>query len=285
MRRPIEHASVLETARELRAPRRPASAGCRSIRTAASIRGKSRRRSRRDTRLVSVGWANNEIGTVQAVGEIAAVCRRRGVLLSLSTRCRLSARSRSARRESICCSLAAHKLGGPQGIGALLVRRGVHLRPLLFGGHQERGIRPAPRTSSRRPVSPPRPAAPPPRRPGRIRCASACARGLAALGGCRRYSPQDACLPNTVYVGFAGVRGEALVAALDLEGIAVSVGSACAAGSGEPSHVLRAIGCDAETARGGVRFSTGRTTSRADIDTTLAAVRHVVERMRATAAA
>ena len=88
-----------------------------------------------------------------------------------------------------------------------------------------------------------------------------------------------------MYVGFAGVRGEALVAALDLEGIAVSVGSACAAGSGEPSHVLRAIGCDAETARGGVRFSTGRTTSRADIDTALAAVRHIVERMRATVAA
>ena len=88
-----------------------------------------------------------------------------------------------------------------------------------------------------------------------------CARGsgvaIADLAGCRRNSPAAGCLPNTLNVSIAGMRGESLVAALDLEGIAASVGSACAAGAGEPSHVLRAIGRDAEEARDGVRFSLG----------------------------
>jgi cysteine desulfurase len=101
----------------------------------------------------------------------------------------------------------------------------------------------------------------------------------------RRYSPVDGCLPNTLSVGFAGVRGEALVAALDLEGVAVSVGSACAAGSGEPSHVLRAIGRSDSEARGGVRFSLGAATTAGEIDAALAAVRRVVTRMRAVGGA
>ncbi|MFN8641126.1 MAG: aminotransferase class V-fold PLP-dependent enzyme [Candidatus Binatia bacterium] len=102
---------------------------------------------------------------------------------------------------------------------------------------------------------------------------------LAALGDVGRYGAPDG-LANTLTVGFRGLTGEAVVAALDLEGVAVSVGSACAAGAGEPSHVLRAIGCDEQAARAGVRFSLGEATTAADIEVAAVAVRRVVARMR-----
>jgi cysteine desulfurase len=105
--------------------------------------------------------------------------------------------------------------------------------------------------------------------------------GLAEIEGVRRYSPSGDCLANTLHVGFAAVPGEALVAALDLEGVAVSVGSACAAGSGEPSHVLLALGCSTDAARGGVRFSLGPATTRAEIDLSVAATQRVLEQIRA----
>jgi len=151
---------------------------------------------------------------------------------------------------------------------------------LLFGGSQERGLR-----------------------PGTENVVAACGfaaavsaardsgvwaedlrerlwRGLAGIDGIERYSAERDCLPNTLLVGFRGLRGESVVAALDLAGVAVSVGSACSAGSGEPSHVLRALGYDDERARGAVRFSTGRDTSTAEIDDVVGIVAGVVERMR-----
>src|SRR5262249_49080199 len=105
----------------------------------------------------------------------------------------------------------------------------------------------------------------------------------AGLEGVGRNSPSRDCLPNTLNVGVPGVRGEALVAALDLEGVAVSVGSACAAGSGEPSHVLRAIGRSDDEARGGVRFRLGPATPADESDAAAAATRRVVQRIRALA--
>jgi cysteine desulfurase len=274
----IEHSSVVESARELE--RR----GARLCWLPVDARGRidvaavSAAITER-TALVSVGWANNEIGTVQDVDAIAEVCRRRGVALhsdAVQAFGKLSCRLPAAD----LISITAHKLGGPKGIGALVRRGKTPLRPLLYGGSQERGVR-----------------------PGTENVAAACGfaaavaladsrgrwsealrerlwRGIAEIPGAVRYSAADGCLPNTLLAGFGGLRGESVVAALDLERVAVSVGSACAAGSGEPSHVLRALGYDDDSARGGVRFSTGPTTTAAEIDRTVAIVRRVVERMR-----
>jgi cysteine desulfurase len=275
---PIEHASVLGPIREL--VRRGARV------TWLPVDGTGRIRPldvadmlQPDTALVSVGWANNEIGTVQPIAAIAAVCRARGVPLHVDAVQALGKLPIDARLVDLC-ALSAHKLGGPLGVGALVMRRGMSLQPLCFGGEQERGRRPGTENVA-----------------GVVGFAAAlnCQpllsdhvrglrerlwRGVALLGGLRRYSPVEDCLPNTLNVGFAGVRGESMVAALDLEGVAVSVGSACAAGSGEPSHVLRAIGCNDDEAASGVRFSLGAAMTADEIDAALAAVRRVVERIR-----
>jgi cysteine desulfurase len=273
---PIEHASVLGPARELE--RRGARV------TWLPVDGDGRTRPadvaaalRPETILVSVGWANNEIGTVQPIAAIGAVCRARGVLLHVDAVQAFGKLPIDVAAVDLC-SLSAHKLGGPTGVGALFVRSGVRLRPLAFGGEQERGRRPGTENAA-----------------GVVGFAAALATAgpsstealrerlwdaMSSITGARRHSPAAGCLPNTLNVGFAGVRGEALVAALDLEGVAVSVGSACAAGSGEPSHVLLATGRNEEEARGGVRFSLGPETSADEIDAVAVAVRHVVQRIR-----
>ncbi len=231
--------------------------------------------------LVTVGWANNEIGTVQDVEAIATVCRDRGVPFhtdAVQAFGKLGARLPSADLVSI----SAHKVGGPRGIGVLVRRGVVPLRAMFLGGSQERGLR-----------------------PGTENVAAACGfaaavsiagsrggwsgdlrerlwLGLAGIKGATRYSPAEGCLPNTVLAGFAGIRGESIVAALDLERVAVSVGSACAAGSGEPSHVLQALGYDDDAARSGVRFSSGYGTTAAQIDEAIGIVQRVVARIRAS---
>jgi cysteine desulfurase len=275
---PIEHASVLGPVRELE--RRGARVTWLAVdgsgrvdpaHVAAALTA--------DTALVSVGWANNEIGTIQDVAAIGALCRARGVTLHVDAAQALG--KLPVRIADIdLCSLSAHKLGGPIGVGALFVRSGTPLRAMCFGGEQERGRRPGTENVA-----------------GAVGFAAALSaapswenvtdlrerlwHGLAAIDGARRHSPSAGCLPNTLNVGFAGVRGESLVAALDLEGVAVSVGSACAAGSGEPSHVLRAIGCDEPEASGGVRFSLGPETSVDEIDQSIAVVQRVTARIRA----
>jgi cysteine desulfurase len=227
--------------------------------------------------IVSVGWANNEIGTIQPIREIAEVCNQHGAVLHVDA-------VQAAGKIGIdfenldLCSLSAHKLGGPKGVGALLVRKNLRLRPLMFGGPQERGRRPGTENVA-----------------GIVGFAAALAlkpmgehvellrerlwAGVSQLGGVRN-SPPVGCLPNTLNVAFEDLRGEAVVAALDLEGVAVSVGSACAAGSAEPSHVLRAIGRSDEDARAAIRFSLGSQTTVEEIDTVIEVLARVVERMR-----
>jgi cysteine desulfurase len=227
--------------------------------------------------VVSVGWANNEIGTVQPIAAIGAVCRAGGARLHVDAVQAFGKLPVDVAAIDLC-ALSAHKLGGPIGVGALFVRRGIRLRPLAFGGEQERGRRPGTENVA-----------------GAVGFAAALSerradgvealrerlwQGMASVPGVRRHSPATGCLANTLNIGFAGVRGEALVAALDLEGVAVSVGSACAAGSGEPSHVLLAIGRSEPEARGGVRFSLGPDTTAAEIDAAADALRRVVQRMR-----
>jgi cysteine desulfurase len=275
---PIEHASVLGPVRELE--RRGARVTWLAVDAAGRVGPAAVEAAlATPTALVSVGWANNEIGTVQPIAAIAALCRARGVLLHVDAAQALGKLDLDLSGVDLC-SVSAHKLGGPVGVGALVVRRGVALRPLSWGGEQERAARPGTENAI-----------------GAVGFAAALAaaagddRGaiealrdrlwaaIADLPGVRRHSPATDVLPATLNVGIDGLRGEALVAGLDLEGVAVSVGSACAAGSGEPSHVLRAIGCDDAAAAAGLRFSLGPDNSAAEIDAAAAALRRVVARM------
>jgi cysteine desulfurase len=273
---PIEHSSVLGPVRELE--RRGARVTWLPVDGEGRVRPEAVAAALRpDTVVVSVGWANNEIGTVQPIAAIGAVCRAGGVRLHVDAVQAFGKLPVDVAAVDLC-ALSAHKLGGPLGVGALFVRRGVRVRPLAFGGEQERGRRPGTENVA-----------------GVVGFAAALAtpvpgateglrerlwQAMSSIAGVYRHSPVTDCLPNTLNVGFGGVRGEALVAALDLEGVAVSVGSACAAGSGEPSHVLLAIGRSGEEARGGVRFSLGPETTGEEIDAASAAVRRVLERIR-----
>lgn len=275
---PVEHSSVIRSARECE--RRGAAVTWLSVDRFGRVAPSDVEAALRpETVLVSIGWANNELGTIQPLAEIAALCRRRGVALH-SDAVQAFGKLPIDVRDVDLCSLSSHKIGGPGGAGALFVRRGVRLRPQLFGGEQERGLRAGSENVAALygfGVA-----------AGSVdECRLAGSdlrerlwRGIAALGGAVRNSPTAGCLANTLNVRLTGVRGESLVAALDLEGVAVSVGSACAVGSGRASHVLLAVGRDEAEARDGVRFSLGAETSAAEIDATLAILTRVVERMR-----
>jgi len=279
---PIEHSSVLESVRFLGRRGRVIHevgvdrGGRVDLPRLAALLGRS-------AALVSVAWANNEIGTVQAIHEVGEICRAAGVLVHVDA-VQACGKVPVAAGDADLLSLSAHKIGGPKGVGALVARRGVKIQPLIRGGGQERGLR-----SGTENVA------------GIVGFGVACRlakanleaygrlgdlrellwRGLAATGGVARNSPADGCLPNTLSVGFAGVSGEALVAALDLEDIAVSTGSACAAGAAEASHVLLALGLEEEQARNSVRFSLGWDTTRAEIERATEVCASAVRRMRA----
>ena len=235
-----------------------------------------------DVAFVSIGWANNEIGTVQPIAELARACR--GIRFHSDA---VQAIGKiPVRVDGLdLLSMSAHKIGGPQGVGALYVRRGIDLQPLQLGGGQERGRRAGTENVA---------AIVGMGEAGRLALlelaafAEACvalrdglwARLQQTKGVRRNGAGNEWTLPNTLNVSFAGVRGEALVAALDLAGIAVSSGSACAAGAGEPSHVLQALGRSGDEARDGVRFSFGASNSQADVEAIAAATMAAVERIR-----
>lgn len=234
--------------------------------------------------LVSVGWANNEVGTVQPIRRIADLCARRGAFLHVDA-VQAFGKIPIHLGGIHLLSVSGHKIGGPKGAGALYIRDGVVPAPQHVGGAQERSHRAGTENVA-----------------AIVGMARACTLAMAELAwfgeacvalrdrlwnglqaglpGMHRNGREDG-LPNTLNVRWDGVRGEALVAALDLCGIAVSSGSACAAGAGEASHVLLALGLDDDAARDGVRFSLGRSTTREDIDAVISATTAAVERIRA----
>ncbi len=236
--------------------------------------------------LVSIGWANNEIGTVQPVAAIAAVCRQRDVPLHVDAVQALGKLPIAVDGIDLL-SLSAHKIGGCKGSGALFVRRGLAWSGGMLGGGQERGRRGGTENV-----------------PGIVAFAHAVRNARTRLaqhmtrvaglrdelwsrlrtvdGVVRHGADGDDALPNTLNVRFEGVRGETLVAALDLAGIAVSSGSACAAGAAEPSHVLRALGLDDTLAADGVRYSFGWSSADSDAARIAEATIASVERIRAT---
>lgn len=236
-------------------------------------------------------WANNETGVVQDVAAAAAVCREAGVPLHLDGVQAVGKLPPEAVRfhriGATAVSLGAHKFGGPVGIGALILRRGTALAPLMTGGLQERELRPGTQAV-----------------PLAVGFAEAvrlwheeAATRLAEVARLRdrlEAALREACgeivvhgaaaerLPNTTNVGFPGVPGELLLVTLDLEGVCVSMGSACRSGALEPSPVLLAMGADADLAMSSVRFSLGATTTEAEVEEAARRVAAAVESLRAT---
>jgi cysteine desulfurase len=246
-----------------------------------------RRAIRPETVLISIMHANNEIGTIQPLEEIGAIAREHDIYFHTDAVQSMGKIPVDTEKLGVdLLSLSAHKLNGPKGAGAMYIRRGTTLRPLLYGGHHERDRRPGTENV-----------------PGIVGLGMAAELAWAHLEeyGQRVAALRDRLernvlelvpqvsvngdrerrLPNTSNLSFECVEGEGFVIAMDLKGFACSTGAACSSGSVEPSHVLSAIDCTPERARSSIRFSLGRYTTEGDIDATLAAVPAVVERLRA----
>jgi cysteine desulfurase len=287
----IEHASVLGTAAAL------AALGCDAVHVAVDDAGCVAtadvvRTCSAATALVSVGLANGEVGVVAPVAEIAAALRGRDVLLHTDAAQAAGRIPIDVRALGVdLLSLSAHKLGGPTGVGALWIRRGRPLHAEMTGGPQERGRRAG--TENVVGIAGFGAAADVARRE-----LSAAATRMDALrarlwDGLRASFPDVVLngpasgprLPNTLNVTIPGCDGESLVTLLDLDGVAASLGSACAAGSAEPSHVLRAMGRSDAGARHGLRLSLGPGTTAAEIERALEILPRAVAQVRREAAA
>jgi cysteine desulfurase len=242
---------------------------------------------RPDTAIVSVMWANNETGILFPVREIAAICRRKGVLChtdAVQTPGKLKIDVRELDVDFL--SLSAHKLHAPKGIGLLYVKRRVKYQPYVVGGGQERG-----------------------RRGGTENVASIVAFGrsaelamasladentrvralrdkledgiLGAIPGTSRNGAKEPRLPNTSNLAFEGVEAEGILMLLDQAGICASSGSACTTGSLDPSHVLTAMGCSASRARSSIRFSLGIYNTDEEVEYLLKHLPGIIAKLRA----
>jgi cysteine desulfurase len=238
--------------------------------------------------LISVMWANNEVGTVQPVAELAAVAHEYGIPFhtdAVQAAAQLPIDFAASGADAM--TVTGHKLGGPIGAGALILARGVQPVPVLHGGGQESDIRsgtldtPAIRAFAVAAVA----------------CAeqlSAEAKRLAALRDdlvrqvlaavpdavLNGAPPGPGRLPGNAHISFPGCEGDALLMLLDAKGIACSTGSACTAGVAEPSHVLLAMGADDSRSRGSLRFTLGHTSTQQDVDALGAVIAEAVDRAR-----
>ncbi len=240
-----------------------------------------RRALRPETVLISVMHANNEIGVIQPIEEIAGIARQADVVFHSDG---VQAAGRLALDGVGGCvdlyAISGHKFHAPKGIGALMLRGSVAIEPLMYGGHQERD-----------------------RRPGTVNVPAAVAMGVAAEAAVRDLESEQARLAglrdrlesmildripgtgvngggaprlaNTTNIYFDGVNAEALLIALDLKGFAVSTGSACSSGAVEPSHVLTALGLSRDRARASLRFSLGRANTVEQVEALVEAVAHL----------
>jgi cysteine desulfurase len=237
--------------------------------------------------LAAVMWANNEVGTVQPIDEVAAACAAAGVPVHVDAVQALGSIPLDGTLPTTM-AVSAHKLGGPMGVGALIARRGLELVPLTHGGGQERQVR-----SGTVDV------------PGVAGFAAAVEHVLADLpersvrvaglrddlvAGVLALTPDavlngatggvDARLPGNAHLTFPGCEGDALLMLLDAAGVEVSTGSACTAGVPEPSHVLLAMGIDPVLARSSLRMTLGHSSTRADVGALLDALPAVLDRAR-----
>jgi cysteine desulfurase len=238
------------------------------------------------TAIVSIMWANNETGTIFPVEQLAQLAHQAGALFHTDA---VQAVGKLpidlAASEIDMLSLSGHKLHGPKGIGALYVRKGTRLRPLIRGGHQERGRRAGTENA-----------------PGIIGLGKAAELAMAhmqdeqtrvaalrdrleqglleRISHCFVTGDPDHRLPNTANVAFEYIEGEAILLFMNREGIAASSGSACTSGSLEPSHVLRAMNVPYTAAHGAIRFSFSRENGEADVDRVLEVMPQVIARLR-----
>ena len=237
------------------------------------------------TCLVSVMYANNETGAIQPIREIGALCRKRGVLFHTDAVQAAGHLTIDVQRDNIdMLSLSAHKFHGPKGIGLLFAKSNIQLTSLIRGGGQERGKRAGTENL-----------------PGIIGLAAALKdaqenmqantayitglrdalrNGLDKIDGAGFNGSREHCLPGTVNYSFQGVNGEALLSLLSNEGICCSSGSACSAGSLEPSHVLLALGLSHETAQSALRFSLCEYNTMDEVQTIITKVTEAVNRLR-----
>ena len=283
-----EHHAVLDTARDLaehahvRLTILPVDADGRVTADAVASAIDDR------TSLVSVMHANNEIGTLQPISEIGAICRDRGVTFHSDAVQSVGALDLDVRRIPVdLLSLNAHKFYGPKGVGALYIRKGTRVATIQTGGGQEKGRRTGTENvagivalglamqiaTERRVIESARQAS------LRDRIIDGV---LARVSGARLTGHRTERLPNNASFVIPGVDGTTLVAALDMEGFAVSSGSACTSGDTEPSNVILALGIDRELAKGSLRVTVGRSTTEADVDAFLAALPAIVARVRDT---
>lgn len=241
---------------------------------------------RPDTALVCVMHANNEVGTIQPVADLSAIAHAHGALFHTDAVQSVGKIPVSVRGLGVdLLSLAGHKFGGPKGTGALWIRRGVRLNAFTTGGRQERNRRAgtenvpalvglgvaAAAVRSSLAANAQKIAA------LRDRFESAV---LASIPGTAVNGDRALRVPNTTNIGFEGIEAESLLIALDLEGVAVSTGSACSSGSLEPSHVLRAMGLPNARTRNSLRFSLASSNTDAEIDFVLDALPRLVSRLR-----
>jgi cysteine desulfurase len=247
--------------------------------------------------LVSVMLANNEVGTIQPIVEVAAVVRDRAPGAALHTDAVAAVGWLdvvAAARPTDLVSVSAHKFGGPKGVGALVVRDGVRIEPRMLGGEQERGRRAGTHdvagivgmaaalsaATAERDEQVARTRRLRDRLADGVLAAVEGASESAIHAGARCASDRDCKLASSFHVRFDGVDSEELLYLLDEAGICASAGSACASGALEPSHVLLAMGFTPAEARSAVRFSLGATTTEAEIDHTLDVLPKLVEQLR-----
>jgi len=242
--------------------------------------------------VVSVMWANNEVGTVQPVAALAEVAHEFGVPFhtdAVQAAAQLPVDFAASGADAL--TITGHKLGGPVGAGALILGRGLSPVPVLHGGGQERDIRsgtldaPAIRAFAVAAVISARRRAEEAGRLAALRD-DLVRQVLAAVPDAVLNGPPPGPgrLPGNAHFSFPGCEGDALLLLLDARGIACSTGSACTAGVAEPSHVLLAMGADEARARGSLRFSLGHTTTQSDVDTLGAVIGEAVSRARRAAA-
>jgi cysteine desulfurase len=236
--------------------------------------------------LISVMWANNEVGTLQPIEDVVAIASAHGIPVHTDAVQAVGAVPVDFAATGVdALTLTGHKLGGPYGVGALVLRRELTLTPLLHGGGQERDIRSGT-------LDMPAIAAFATAVERAVKAQPEYAERMAALRDdlVRRVTevvpdahvhgdPVER-LPGNAHLGFPGCEGDSLLMLLDARGIECSTGSACSAGVPQPSHVLLAMGCDDEGARHALRFTLGRTTTEADIDALVEAIGPAVERAR-----
>lgn len=241
--------------------------------------------------LVSVMWANNEVGTVQPIADVVAIAHEHGIPVHTDAVQAVGQVPVDFAASGVdAMTLTGHKIGGPYGVGALVLRREVQVTALMHGGGQERDVRSGTIDA-----------------PAIAGFATACELAVkhqpelatrlmvlrdALVGGVREVVPEAAYngdpvsdvhhrLPGNAHLTFPGCEGDSLLMLLDARGIECSTGSACNAGVPQPSHVLLAMGCDDEQARASLRFSLGHTSTSADVDALIEAIGPVVERARA----